>query len=402
MSESDRRHAWQAAVQKQIHRAATEVEEHVSQRWSRLMQRLGLRQPRTILAYHGWSDGTHAWCGGRVLANKPAGGPKDNDDWWDNLLNTYRRWQSNEVPGVTLEAEFAGQRQMTTSDDEGYFDFAFDLPSRLGPWYWHEATVRVMDAPNFDVEHDPPVRADCGIIRPPDDAAFGIISDVDDTVIHSDITNLLTAAKLTFLSNARSRKPLHGVAELYRALHTGKTDPDARSINPIWYVSSSAWNLYDLLSEFLDLNDIPLGPLLLRDLGIDENKLISSGHEHKQVKARRIMDAYPDLPFVLFGDSGQHDARLYAELAGERPEQIKAIFIRDVKPHEATKRDAQVKDRAADVAKLGVTMHLVRDSEEAARHCVDLGLIGDDVLPAISQGRDADHRREEEPAGSSA
>jgi phosphatidate phosphatase APP1 len=397
MPDPSRTELWKQAVQAQLHRAATEVEEHVSQRWSRLMQRLGLRQPRTILAYHGWANGTSAWCGGRVLANKPAGGPKEDDDWWDNLLNTYRRWQSNEVPGVTLEAELAGVRQRVTSDEEGYFEVTFELPRPLSRWFWHEANVHVVAAPGYDPQDDPPVQADCGIMRPPEEAQFGVISDVDDTVIHSDITNLLAAARLTFLSNARSRKPLEGVAELYRALQTQSDDPDspegAKPINPFWYISSSAWNLYDLLSDFMDLNDIPLGPLMLRDLGIDENKLISSGHGHKQDKARRVMDSYPDLPFVLFGDSGQHDARLYAELAAERPEQIKAIFIRDISPGRVTKRDQRVREQAQATRDRGVAMHLVEDSVQAARHAIDLGLLPAAALPQIEHGGAADRRR---------
>ena len=93
------------------------------------------------------------------------------------------------------------------------------------------------------------------VLIPDASAAVGIISDIDDTVLQSSITDWKTAAQLTFLGNARTRKPLLGVAKLYAALQAG--------VNPLFYVSSSPWNLYDLLEDFMRLNEIPPGPIFL-------------------------------------------------------------------------------------------------------------------------------------------
>ncbi len=257
--------SWRSDAGRALHRGAAAVESVVDERWQAMKRRLGLGRPRSIQPYQGWADSRRAWCCCRVLANKPAGGPKEDDRWWDNLLNTYRRWDSDEVPGVDLEATLDGQTIATRSDEEGYAVFHFDLPRPLrGDRYWHEAVLRVTGDAVGEVT------ATCGILNPPSDAQFGIISDIDDTIIHSSITNLLVAARLTFLHNARTRKPLEGVAALYRALHTQSLDPAARPRNPVFYVSSSAWNLYDLLSDFIEVNGIPVGPILLRDLGLDD------------------------------------------------------------------------------------------------------------------------------------
>ena len=88
--------------------------------------------------------------------------------------------------------------------------------------------------------------------------AFGVISDIDDTILHSSILDWKTAAQLTFLHNARTRKPLQGVSKLYQALQAGV---DGKARNPVFYVSSSPWNLYDLLDDFIELNAIPFGPV---------------------------------------------------------------------------------------------------------------------------------------------
>ena len=114
---------------------------------------------------------------------------------------------------------------------------------------------------------------------------------------------------------------------------TPRCRPARRTRNPIFYVSSSPWNLYDLLDDFLELNAIPAGPIFLRDIGTDTGKFIKTpGHGHKLERARTLIARNPQLRWVLLGDSGQADAELYAEAAQEFGDRIAAIYIRDVDP----------------------------------------------------------------------
>jgi len=232
------------------------------------------------------------------------------------------------------------------------------------------------------------------MLTPPADAAFGIISDIDDTVLHTGITGLMTAARLTFFHNARTRKPLPGVASLYHALQKGN-EPETPRQNPLFYVSSSPWNLFDLLEDFFEINNLPPGPILLRDLGFDRNKFLKEGHEHKLEKAERIMAAFPKLPFVLMGDSGQEDANLYAEAAQRHPEQVKAIFIRDVDPDADSKFDATVRAAIEKAAATKTPMFLIRDSVQASEIALELGLITPESLPAIAADTQRDKNRPE-------
>jgi phosphatidate phosphatase APP1 len=107
--------------------------------------------------------------------------------------------------------------------------------------------------------------------HPPPSAQFGVISDIDDTVIRTDATRLLRMLKRTLLENARTRLPFEGVAEFYSGLHARRT---VRALNPVFYVSSSPWNLYAVLTDFLEHQGIPLGPLMLRDWGISERGVL--------------------------------------------------------------------------------------------------------------------------------
>ena len=393
--------SWWQEVSTWLLGTAASVEQAVDSGWRRLGERLGLNQPVHIQVYHGFANPKQAWVSGRVLANKPAGGPKDDDTWWDNLLNTYRRWESDEVPGAWVEAVFAGQTLTAKTDEEGYYHLKFSLAKPLEGELWHPVQVRLLE-PSTAKETERlgecrttarGLTATGKVLVPPAAARFGVISDLDDTVIQTHITDLLTAAKLTFLHNAKTRKPLAGVAELYQALHLGPQGSASPDHNPIFYVSSSPWNLYDLLVDFLELNAIPAGPLLLRDLGISEQQFISGGHNHKLESVNRILTAYPTLPFVLIGDSGQEDAQLYWSVIQQHGSRIKAVYIRDVDPLRPSERDEQVRVIAKQAETIGVPMRLVTDSVMAAQHAAGLGLIASQAIVVVGQECEQDLQR---------
>jgi phosphatidate phosphatase APP1 len=379
-------------IKQWLHDTAWTVEQAVDTGWRRLSDRLGLNRPLSIQPYHGWANGQRLRVMGRVLSNKPRGGPKEDDGWWDNLLATYQRWESDEAPDVGVRLTLDGRTFNTRTDEEGYISFDLPLDEPLpGDTFWHEGTLSLTDPKHATGPDGKPVTAGVGILVPPPGARTGVISDMDDTVLHTGVTHLLTTAKLTFLHNARTRKPLHGVSRLYQAFHHGPAGPPQQ--NPLFYVSSSPWNLYDLICDFLDLNKLPIGPLLLRDLGIDEHKLIKTDHGHKLVKAQAIIDSYPDLQWVLVGDSGQHDAFLYLEAAQRQPEKIKAIYIRDVDPDVDSDHDQKVHRCVQQCEDLGVPMLLVPDSRVIAEHAAGLGLVDRQAIDEVAQEAHDDKQR---------
>ncbi|HYH44113.1 MAG TPA: App1 family protein, partial [Thermoanaerobaculia bacterium] len=211
----------------------------------------------------------------------------------------------------------------------------------------------------------------------------------DDTVVESNVTDRLAAARTVLLGNARTRLPFEGVAAFYQALHGGAS---GQAGNPLFYVSSSPWNLYDLLAEFLDLHKIPRGPLLLRDLGIDRAKLLSSDHHaHKLAQIRPLLALYPHLTFVLLGDSGQHDPEIYREVVRENPGRIRAVYIR--RAGERPGRDEEVEAIARDLEAAGVPLLLLRDTAPAAAHAASLVLVRPAEVPAVQKDVERDQAR---------
>ncbi len=113
----------------------------------------------------------------------------------------------------------------------------------------------------------------------------------------------------------------------------------------------------------MDLNGLPRGPILLRDLGLDETKMLKTPHsEHKSEHLRAILTTYPDLPFVLIGDSGQHDPEIYADAARAHPGRIRAVVIRDVSND---RRADEVRTHASELREMGVPLVFCADSRDA-------------------------------------
>jgi phosphatidate phosphatase APP1 len=213
-----------------------------------------------------------------------------------------------------------------------------------------------------------------------------IISDIDDTVLQSRVTNFLRAAQTLAFGNARTRLPFPGVAAFYQALHRGAT---GRSSNPLFYVSSSPWNLYDVITQFLEIQGIPHGPLMLRDVDIGIGALSSMHHHaHKREMIRRVLTTYPAVPAVLIGDSGQQDPEIYRDVVHEYSGRIRAVYIRDVSQH--PERSRVIRQLAVEVLAAGSSLVLTPDTLAAASHAAEVGLIDHDALAEIAAEKRAD------------
>jgi phosphatidate phosphatase APP1 len=230
-----------------------------------------------------------------------------------------------------------------------------------------------------------PVTATARVLVPPPTASLGLISDLDDTVLWSDVRHRLRMLALLLRSNAYTRKPFEGVSALYRALHRGAAGAEG---NPVFYVSSSPWNLYTPLRDFLRLQGLPEGPLLLKDFG---DHLLFQPPDHAAHKLRHIaqlLATYPALPFLLLGDSGEQDPEIYGRVVREHPGRVSAIYIRSVDPDPA--RQAAVARLAEEAARAGVPLRLVGDSVAVAEHAAQAGWIS----PSAVEDVRADRREE--------
>jgi phosphatidate phosphatase APP1 len=339
----------------------------------------GYRKPLMIIPYLGYGRPDKLTLKGRVLDNRNFEVNED-DSRWQNLVNMYRRFETDEVPNALVKAKFQNSEWEVFTDEEGYFDLEIYPQEPLA-----ENQQVELELINPVFSNGETARSVAQVIVPPETAKLGIISDIDDTVLQSNITNKLKMFLTVALLNEHTRVPFEGVAAFYKALINGGSGNEG---NPIFYVSSSPWNLYTPLIEFLKVHEISVGPLFLKDFG--NHTLFSSGdhQSHKMNSIEKILETFPNLPFVLIGDSGEKDPEIYREVVKKFPDRIRVIYIRSINLESS--RISAIDKLIKEVSETGCQLVLAPDTEFAAVHAAAEGLISTDELANIRSGKAKD------------
>jgi phosphatidate phosphatase APP1 len=313
-----------------------------------------------IVPYTGFGNAQYCYFLGRVIKDRGIRVSALEDSGWKNISQMVKRFMTVVIPGVKVKAHILGMDYEAITDDEGYFEFKIqwnvDAPRQS---HWEKVEFELLDG---ILKNQAPVLAQGEVFISREKEEFGVISDIDDTIVSTGATRLWDMLKTTFLQNAFSRIPFPGVSAFYKALEKGT---DGLESNPMFYVSSSPWNLYDFLMEFLEVHQIPKGPLMLRDLGLSREQFIAGSHDaHKLKQIEHILSVYQDLNFILIGDSGQYDPEIYLQVVRDFPNRVKAIYIRDLQKA----RKNELRSIVEELSTLGVEMLLVKDTLEAAKH----------------------------------
>jgi phosphatidate phosphatase APP1 len=335
-----------------------------------------------LLPYRGYGSREEMFLIGRVF-RQGRGARKDKRRGVPGLLrNVARRITRRAVPGMCVVARFGDASERVVTDGDGYFRVHLRL---AGPppddTCWHAVSLSLEDAP---------VAAEAQVFVPPSHCRFVVISDIDDTVVETGVANTLPMLWRLFVADAKSRTAFPGVAALYRGLHEGRSGSEH---NPMLYVSRAPWGTYEVLEEFFHLHGIPVGPVLfLREWGVTwSSPWPRRARDHKEDLIERMLALYAGLPFLLIGDSGQHDPEIYARIVERHPGRVLTVMIRDVSRDRA--RTRAIEDLARSVAAAGSSLLLAADSVAMARHVAAAGLMADAVV-----GRAAQERHEEDPA----
>jgi phosphatidate phosphatase APP1 len=290
-----------------------------------------------------------------------------------DLLNIGRRLLRRGAPGVVITARFGGAEEQVTTDRDGYFSIDLQLARPIPPdRLWHRLSLEANG-------NERRAQRSSGLFfHPPPNARFVVLSDIDDTVIFTGVTNKLKMLWRLFIEGARERVAFPGVAAFYRALHGGVSGAE---FNPMLYVSLSPWGLYELLEEFFHLHQIPAGPILfLREWGMTLRRPFPRrSPEHKITLIRRMLGVYQQFPFILIGDSGQHDPEIYAQVVREHPGRVLAVYIRDVSTGKPGRQRA-IRGLAAEVVAADSSLLLVTDTLAMAEHAVERGFIPRDAI----------------------
>lgn len=328
------------------------------------------KDPLQIIAFQTYGTVNRIYLRGRALEDENIN--LDDKGIFKSFINAWKRFESDEIRNTKLVVKIGDDKFFyTRTDKKGYFlidETIENLSSYANsegwvqmPWSFSEPHLgRTIQLEN---------RFPGEMLIPSPKSKFGVISDIDDTILHTGLVSNLKWRMVynTIFKSVSGRSPLKGAPEFYHLLHQGKTKNEA---NPIFYISHSPWNLYRYLEYFLKKNNFPKGPIILRNFPTPFNKKGKDEKPKKQQEILSVLKTYPKLKFILIGDSGEHDPYIYLEIAEQYPKRILAIYLRNVKHG---KKMLRVKRLYKNYKTIPVL--LVENSEQAIRHARNNGFI---------------------------
>ncbi len=333
-----------------VHRAARA--DYAISRW-RARQARSRGSRATVIPYTGY--GTTSWIRalGRVLlTTEPFGRLRGADP---SGVRGWRSFTAIPVESGVVSVVVDGAELELTADRAGIVDV--QLPVQLEPG-WHTITL--------SSEGSEPAPAQIYVIG--DDVTFGVVSDIDDTVMVTSLPRPMLAAWHTFVVNEHARTSTPGMPVLYERIR--EVQPGA----PFVYLSTGAWNVAPTLTRFLSRNLYPAGPLLLTDWGPTADRWFRSGRAHKRTQLRRLAEEFPNVRWLLMGDDGQHDPDLYGEFVTVHPDNVAAVGIRQLGPGEAVLAGGSNRERARGAASSVPWIH-APDGAAFAVEFARLGLV---------------------------
>ncbi|WP_073084771.1 App1 family protein [Winogradskyella jejuensis] len=321
------------------------------------------RDPLQIIPFLTYGTSKHLYLRGRALEDEDIDLSKKG--WFNLLVNSWKRFETDEIRNTAIQISVEGNEFHLKTDAEGYYlyDVSTELDFKTDAEGWLSYKVKYNDnSLKRHIQQDNLFKGQ--MLVPSQEAKFGVISDIDDTILHTGVTSRLKWKVVvnTFFKTPLKRKALEGTAEFYELLHD--------TVNPIFYVSNSPWNLYRYLEFFLKSNAFPKGPILLRDFRTPFDKTPKLELAHKYHEVFNILKTYPDLKFILIGDCGEKDAYIYLDVVEKFPNRIAAIYLRSV---EHKKRMKRIKNLFKDYKELPVL--IVDNSSEAIMHAKAHGFI---------------------------
>lgn len=317
-----------------------------------------------VKIYHGYGHTHDLIVFGHVFKKLPAERVRYSDNIFVNIIRLLGLFFVKPLPGVAVRLFWYDQLLESRTEDDGFFKFEWQATHEVSAG-WHKVTVEAIDAKggvNGKGE---------GLIFIPHSTQYGFISDIDDTIMVSHSATMSKRLRELFSKNPHTRAVFRDVARHYKLLSAAHTTPQAP--NPFFYVSSSEWNLYDYLHAFFDHNNMPKGAFLLNQVK-RWYELLKTGktkHQGKLLRIVRILHVFPRQRFVLFGDNTQHDPGIYATLAERFPDQVFAVYIRNIN----SGKEAAARQIVNAIRERGVHACFFKDNEEAITHSRQIGLI---------------------------
>jgi len=253
---------------------------------------------------------------GRLLEQRTLKEEDLNDGFWRNGWRKLKQLVNNEIKNSPIVLRVAKEQFERHSDDEGYFEFHIEVKTNLED---QETIALELTERNSSQS--------CQLTLLSPSLKVGIISDFDDTLVVSNVTNKIMLIYNLLFENYKQRNEVKGMVEKIKTILA--QNPSTRSV-PFFVITGSPKQLYKSINRFLDHHDFPPRTLITKKIHGKNADSLFHQEAYKYQEIEQIILLYPHIRWVLFGDSGEKDREIYTAIAKQYPEHIEAIYIRDV------------------------------------------------------------------------
>ncbi len=329
---------------------------------------LRLQNAPVIKIYTGYGNGSSFQVFGHILSLSPIDRKKYRNGVVRNTLALLRLFFVKPIRNAAIDISFEGKIIQVVSEKDGFIKAEWTEENILPPGTY-KCSFSYFTRKKIGI-------TSTGMIIVPQPTTYACISDIDDTFLVSHSANLRKRLYVLFTENAKSRKPFKGAVRHYRLL-AGIDDED-QAHNSFFYVSSSEWNLYTYIQQFISEQDLPRGVMLLSQMKTFSSLLTTGqgNHQGKFVRITKILQQFPGQKFVLLGDDTQQDPFIYKSIVEHFKQNIICVYIRRV--------GTPVKDTVLEVQHFieakGVKFYYFSHSEDAIAHSIQIGLLRPEAI----------------------
>jgi phosphatidate phosphatase APP1 len=319
--------------------------------------------------YRGYANKKELVVFGHIVKKYPSGDRKYTRSGFRYARTIIELFSIKTIPFLKVYLKVGDMKAEATAEADGYFRFQVPLPEGM-PSGWHTFEVSVDD----EVGGKKYQATSTEEFFLPFKSSYGLISDIDDTFLVSHSRRSFRKLFVLLSKNVQARKPFDDVVKHYQLLSFASRIHPHKDNNIFFYVSSSEWNLYDMIVRFAELNGLPKAVLKLKKLksGLDDFVMTGAGsHLHKLRKIHNIINFYPELQFILLGDDSQKDPAIYEEICRTFPTNIRAVYIRQ------TRKRAQPEATLFlnNIQQMGIDTCYFAHSNKAIIHSLEQGIV---------------------------
>ncbi len=232
------------------------------------------------------------------------------------------------IAGARVQVELAGQHYVLRrkSKNSGLFNCKLDLTAKQLQGFRTYGLLPSKDSKEKESEFlqrwDDGLGQTSSPVFLAERTGVSVITDIDDTIKHTEVNSRRRMLQRTFAEPFAS---IDGMANTYQMW--------AKQGALFHYVSSSPWQIYDAVNQFLIDERFPLGSMHLKWFRLRDEIFKRWQILRRKSKGgviRSLIRRLPERSFVLVGDSGERDPEIYAKLASKYPSQVVRICIRQI------------------------------------------------------------------------